>query len=190
MNRCRNCNLPEGKFNVMLNDKGLCNYCEYFAQNNQAILNFANREQLLTSRFEKVKGKYEYDAIAGLSGGKDSTYVLYQLVKKYNLNVLAVTFENGFLTDFGRENIENTVKKLGVDHLYYQPDWDIHRKFYKASVQKLGNPCIACAIGGYFLSIKGCYDRKVPFFVHGRTPFQMYRNFYKDTNDVFLAMMK
>jgi len=190
MNRCKKCSLPEGKFNVVLNASGICNYCDYFEQNKKTILNFTNRENMLARRFEKYRGKYEYDAVVGLSGGKDSTYVLCQMVNKYKLKVAAVTYDNGFLTDFAQESIKNTINKLGVDHYYYKPNWDTHKKFYKATVQKLGDPCIACAIGGYFLAIKACYENKIPFFVHGRTPFQMYRNFYKNSNDVFLTMMK
>lgn len=190
MSRCQNCNLLEGKFNVVLNEEGVCNYCEYFEQNKRYILNIHDREQLLARRLQKLKGKYEYDAVVGLSGGKDSTYILCEMVKKHNLKVLAVTFDNGFLTEFARESIENTVNKLRVDHIYYKPDWNIHKKFYRAAVQKLGDPCIACAVAGYFLAIKGCCENKVPFFVHGRTPFQMYRNFFDNSQDMFLALMK
>jgi len=188
--RCQNCNLPEGKFNVILNDKGICNYCEYFEQNKAVVRNVAGRESLLVKRIQSLKGKYDYDALIGLSGGKDSTYVAYQMVKKYNFKVMAVTLDNGFLTDFARESIKKTVQKLGIEHVYYEPDWNIYRKFYKMCVQKMGNPCIACSIGGYFLSIKGCYENKIPFFVHGRTPFQMFRNFYANTRDAFLLLMK
>jgi hypothetical protein len=190
MNRCKKCFLPEGKFNVVLNASGICNYCDYFEQNKKAIFNFTNRENMLARKFNKQRGKYEYDAIVGLSGGKDSTYVLCQIVDKYKLNVAAVTFDNGFLTDFARESVKNTISKLGVDHYYYKPNWDTYKKFYRATVQKLFDPCIACAIGGYFLAIKKCYDRQIPFFVHGRSPYQMYRNFYKNSNDVFLTMMR
>ena len=190
MTRCQICNLPDGKLHVVLNDKGICNYCEYFEQNKHVLLNFTNREQLLVKRLQELKGKYKYDAVVGLSGGKDSTYVLCQMVKKYNLNVAAVTFDNGFLTDFARESIKNTIENLGVDHYYYKPNWDAHKKFYKVVVQKWGDPCIACAIGGYFLAIKACYENKVPLFIHGRTPFQMYRNFFENSNDVFLILMK
>ena len=190
MSRCRNCNLLEGKFNVVLNEEGVCNYCEYFEQNKKYILNLHGREQLLARRLQKLKGKYEYDAVVGLSGGKDSTYVLCQMVKKHNLKVLAVTFDNGFLTEFARESIKNTVSKLGIDHFYHKPDWNIHKKFYKAAVQKLGDPCLACAVAGYFLTIKECCEKKIPFFVHGRTPFQMYRNFFENSQDMLLALMK
>jgi hypothetical protein len=190
MNRCKKCSLPEGKFNVALNASGICNYCDYFEQNKKTILNFTNQEDTLARKLEKQRGKYEYDAIVGLSGGKDSTYVLCQMVDKYKLNVAAVTYDNGFLTDFARESVKNTISKLGVDHYYYKPNWDIHKKFYRGTVRKLFDPCIACSIGGYFLAIKKCYDSQLPFFVHGRSPYQMYRNFYKNSNDVFLAMMK
>jgi len=175
---------------VVLNEEGVCNYCEYFEQNKKYILNLHGREQLLARRLQKLKGKYEYDAVVGLSGGKDSTYVLCQMVKKHNLNVLAVTFDNGFLTEFARESIKNTVSKLGIDHFYHKPDWNIHKKFYKAAVQKLGDPCLACAVAGYFLTIKECCEKKIPFFVHGRTPFQMYRNFFENSQDMLLALMK
>lgn len=190
MSRCRNCNLLEGKFNVVLNDKGICNYCQYFEQNKKDILNVANREPILARRFQKLKGKYEYDAAVGLSGGKDSTYVLYQMVKKYGLKVLAVTYDNGFLADFARESIKRTVKTLGVDHQFYKPNWNAHKKFYNVCVRELGDPCVACTIGGFFLAIKACYEGKVPFFVHGRAPSQMYRNFYENSYDTFLPMMK
>jgi hypothetical protein len=50
MGRCRKCNLLEGTFNVSLNDLGICNYCEYFEQNRQDILNISDREQRLEQR--------------------------------------------------------------------------------------------------------------------------------------------
>ena len=190
MNTCKRCLLPEGKFNVVLNDSGICNYCDYFERNKTTILDVSSRKHMLARRFEKYRGKHQYDAVVGLSGGKDSTYVLCQIVNKYKLKVAAVTYDNGFLTDFAKESIKNTVNKLGVDHYYYKPNWDTYRKFYKATVRKLFNPCIACAIGGYFLAIKACCENKIPFFIHGRTPFQMYRNFYKNSSDVFLTLMK
>jgi hypothetical protein len=190
MRRCRTCNLPEGKLEVVLNDSGVCNYCDHFERNRNGVLNITGREQVLARKLQKIKGKYEYDAAVGLSGGKDSTYVLYQMVKKYNLKVLAVTFDNGFLTDYARESVINTVKALGVEHRFYKPDWDTHRRFYQIAVRKMGNPCIACAVVGYFLSIKICCENKIPFFIHGRTPFQMYRNFHKNSKDVLLILMK
>ena len=190
MKRCVKCNLPEGKFNVVLDENGICNFCTFLDEKKNEITDYKNRERLLVQRFEKFRGKYRYDAVVGLSGGKDSTYVLCQIVRKYHLNVIAATFDNGFLTEYAKESIADTVAKLGVDHQYYKPDWENHRKLYKYATEKVGNPCIACALAGYFLAIKACYENRIPFFIHGRSPFQMYRNFHEKSNDVFLTLSK
>lgn len=187
--RCVMCNMPEEKFSVILNEKKICNYCEDFSKVKNDILNYKKKHFLFIDRLNKFRGRYKYDAIVGLSGGKDSTYVVYQLVKKYNLNILAVTYENGFLTEYAKKSVQNTVKELGVDHLLYTPNQKIHKKLYSAALKKMGDPCIACAFAGYFLAIKLCTEMKIPFFIHGRSPFQMYRNYYKENNDIFLLMM-
>jgi hypothetical protein len=54
----------------------------------------------------------------------------------------------------------------------------------------MGKPCTACALVGYFLAIKACYENRIPFFVHGRSPFQMYRNLHEKSTDVFLTLSK
>jgi hypothetical protein len=190
MERCIRCCLPAGKFNVVLNSNGTCNYCEFFEKNAGLILNIGGRDKMLANRFEALRGKYEYDAAVGLSGGKDSTYVALKLVSKYKLKILAVTYDNGFLTDYAKNSIANTVSRLGIDHIYYKPKWEAFKLYYQATVKKLFDPCIACGLGGYFLAIKACFERNIPLFVHGRTPFQMYRNFYAGSNDLFLSFMK
>lgn len=189
MKRCNICMLPEDKFNVTLNEHGVCNYCTHYDQNEEHIKSLKDREAILVNRFDKLKGKYSYDALVGLSGGKDSTYVLYQMVKKYKLKVLALTYDNGFLTDYAKESIKHTVEELGVEHVFYKPDWELHKKFYKAAIKTLGDPCMACAFGGYFLGIKICHEKRIPLFIHGRSPFQMYRNFYEGSKDIFFPMM-
>jgi hypothetical protein len=188
--KCVLCGMPSGKFRVKLNEEDICNYCSYFEKNRDTILNINGRKPLLQNRFEKVKGKYKYDAAVGLSGGKDSTYVLYKLVKEYKLKVLAITYDNGFLTDYARKSIARTIKTLKVDHMYYKPNMEVLGKFYKAAVKSYGDPCIACALGGYFLSFKVCSELWIPFFVHGRSPYQMYRNYFEGSGDVFLPIME
>jgi len=190
MKKCIKCSLTEGRYNVLLNEEGVCNYCDFYESYMGEIANFEQNEAILKRRFEKTKGKYEYDALCGLSGGKDSSYVLYQLVEKYKLNVLAVTYDHGFITDFTRNTIDKIVNKLGVKHYWYKPNWDIHKRLYKRSIEKFGDPCIACAFVGFFLSFKVCYEKQIPFFIHGRTPQQMFKNFYVGCKDMFFPIIK
>jgi hypothetical protein len=190
MPTCKRCLMPEGKFGVELNGQDTCNYCACYDLSAPVYADPEKLRPRLLERLEKVKGKYEYDAVVGISGGKDSTYVLYKLVKDYGAKVLALTYENGFLTDLGKRNIKNAVEELGVDHVFHYPDWEVHKKFYRATLEKLGDPCLACAFAGFFLAIKLCHEKKIPYFITGRSPYQMFRNLFEGSKDLFIPMMK
>ena len=187
---CRRCLLPEGKFRVRLDESGLCNYCRFWDETGASLLDFERHRHLLVDRMQRFRGHFHYDAAVGLSGGKDSAYVLHQLTTKYQANVLSITFDNGFLTDYAWRNIREIVRASGVDHFVYKPDWQAFRAFYRATVRKLGDPCVACSIGGYVLSIRGCRDVRAPFFVHGRSPMQMFRHWYPGTRDLGIDILR
>jgi tRNA(Ile)-lysidine synthase TilS/MesJ len=51
------------------------------------------------------------------SGGKDSTYTLKLIKEKYNASILAVTFNNGFISESSIQNINVVTDYLGVDSL-------------------------------------------------------------------------
>jgi len=187
---CRRCLLPEGKFNVRLDESGLCNYCRFWDETGASLLDVERHRHLLVDRLQRFRKHSHYDAAVGLSGGKDSTYVLHQLTSKYQANVLSVTFDNGFLTDYAWRNVREIVRALDVDHFVYKPDWEAFRAFYRASVRKLGDPCVACSIGGYVLSIRGCRDVRAPFFIHGRSPMQMFRHWYPGTRDLGIGILR
>ena len=187
---CRRCLLPEGKFSVHLDESGLCNYCRFWDETGASLLDVEAHRHLLVDRIQRFRGQFHYDAMVGLSGGKDSTYVLHQLRSKYQANVLSVTFDNGFLTASAWRNVREIVRALDVDHYFYKPDWEAFRAFYRASVRKLGDPCVACSIGGYVLSIRGCRDVRAPFFIHGRSPMQMFRHWYPGTRDLGIGILR
>ena len=56
----------------------------------------------LRARFEQladeVRGEPGYHGLMSWSGGKDSTYTLWLMHHKYNLRMLAFTFDNGFVS--------------------------------------------------------------------------------------------
>ncbi len=187
MATCEKCLMPEGKLNVRLDNEGVCNYCRHLDKHPTFPFN-NGKKNMLRQKLEKYAGQYDYDALVGLSGGKDSSYVAWKMKTEYGLKIKSFTFENGFLTGKARENIDRIVERIGLDHFYYKPDWGVHRSLYRAAVKILGDPCVACGFTGYFLAIKLCHELKIPFFVHGRSPFQMYRNYYKGSNDLFIQM--
>ena len=88
---CEKCLNNEYNSKTQINGDKICQQCkdhQVFSPLDDAYLN---------SLFEKTKAKNKkYDALVPLSGGKDSTYVLYLALKKYGLNVLTYTFDNAF----------------------------------------------------------------------------------------------
>jgi len=188
--RCRRCLLPEGMFHVRLDASGLCNYCRHWDATKASLLDFERHRHLLADRLKRYRDRFHYNAAVGLSGGKDSAYVLHRLTSAYGANVLAITFDNGFLTDYAWRNIREIARAAAIDHFVYRPDWEAYREFYRGALRRLGDPCVACSIGGYVLSVRGCRDLRVPFFVHGRSPMQMFRHWYPGTHDPGIRVLQ
>ena len=101
MRRCTRCILPETFPGIKFNGVGVCNYC----LNHEPVK--VRGEQELEKVLSKYRGRGEkYDCIVPISGGRDSAFVLHQIVKEYNMRTLALTFDGGFITSEGIRNIE------------------------------------------------------------------------------------
>lgn len=137
---CTRCVMDDTVKGITFDEKGECTFCKIhdelekkFPLNNEA-------PQRLQSLVEKIKqdgrGK-KYDCILGVSGGRDSTYTLYNAVK-LGLRPLAVHFDNGWNSEIAVQNIKNATKILGVDLHTHVADWeefkDLQRSFLFASV--------------------------------------------------------
>ncbi|CCK81826.1 N-acetyl sugar amidotransferase [Desulfobacula toluolica] len=144
--RCSKCILPSDFPSVHLSKDGECNYCSLFEEKKINAPRESNKDREL--KFEKIldrfKGKGQYDCLVPVSGGKDSMYVLYVLAKKYNLNILAYNFNNGFQSPLAVQNIKRAVKKLGVDLIIYKPNENMMFKFYKIFLSQAGEICGPC----------------------------------------------
>lgn len=189
-NACRRCLLPTGKLHVRLDDAGICNYCRHWDATKSSLLSHEEHRPLLVDRLGRYGERFHYDAAVGLSGGKDSAYVLHRLVSSYEANVLSVTFDNGCLSDSAWENVREIVRASGVDHFVYKPDWEAFRTFYRAALRRLGDPCVACSVGGYILSVRGCRDLRIPYFIHGRSPMQLFRSWRPGTRDPSVSILR
>ncbi|MBD3318137.1 MAG: N-acetyl sugar amidotransferase [Chitinivibrionales bacterium] len=106
----------------------------------------AERDAQLRRYVRQIKkagtGK-KYDCIVGMSGGVDSTYVAY-IAKNLGLRPLAVHVDNGWNSELAVCNIENAVKKLGIDLYTHVIDWpsfrDLQVSFLNASVSDAEMP--------------------------------------------------
>lgn len=172
--------------NISFNDKGICNYCTEYEKISDKINNKKELERLFKNRIDKIKGKHKYDVALGISGGKDSIYVLYQLINKYHLKVKTFTMDNGFLSSEAKENIDKIVKEYNVDHEYIVFDKKMLKEIYRYSMKHFLVPCIGCSYIGYAAMINYTIKIDAGICIHGRSPEQMLRKY---GNDVFTSFV-
>lgn len=65
------------------------------------------------------RGK-QYDCVIGISGGLDSTLLLYTAVRKWNLRPLVIHFDNGWNRPEAELNMQRIVELLGVNSITYR----------------------------------------------------------------------
>lgn len=149
MNSCKRCLLSTEVPGVKVSEKEICSVCENYDKQ-WGDWELRKKEKLITleKMIDRARAKKQiYDVLVPLSGGKDSCYLLYILRKKYDLKCLAVTWDNGFLTDHARLNIGNTCRILGVDHLYYGLSKPLLMKLYRYFFLNTGFFCPVCLRG-------------------------------------------
>ena len=125
MKRCTKCVLPETYPDISFDEDGVCTHCQSF----QPIV--YKGETALREVFKKSFSQSEWDCLVPLSGGRDSTYTLYQLVNKYGLRALAYNYDNGFVENVARDNIQNIADRLKVEVVYRKSEEDLQCKNIK-----------------------------------------------------------
>src|SRR3989338_3368981 len=91
LKRCSKCVMPETQEVISFDSEGVCATCRNieFKQKN---IDWDKKKNELEVLLEQYRGKYEYDCIVPFSGGKDSTYTAYSLVRDWGLKPLIVSF--------------------------------------------------------------------------------------------------
>jgi len=137
---CSRCILDDTVPELELDERQICNYCYLHDILEKQYPGGKKATVALKKLVKEIKKNGEgkrYDCIVGVSGGTDSSYVLYQAVK-CGLRPLAVHFDNGWNSEIAVSNIKKICTKLNVDLYTYVVDWEefknLQVSFLKASV--------------------------------------------------------
>lgn len=169
--KCTRCILNENYPYINFNSGGVCNYClnskKYHVEGGHRLKEI----------FNVYKGKHpKYDCVVPVSGGRDSTFVLYMLVHVYKLRVLAVHYDDGLRDEQSLLNIKNIVEKLNVDLVTVKSKRDLRVKLIKEHFrstahfgpkQFLLGICAGCAIGIRGSAYKIAMSEKIPLIIWG-----------------------
>ena len=145
-----------------------------------------NKKKEYTHKFEAlldgVRGKHDYDVIMAYSGGKDSTYTMFTLARKYGMKILALTFDNGFISPRALENIMHMTDVLGATSMILRPPSEVLKKVFKLSAEKdlfsakaldrASSICTACIGFVKSLVLKTALQMRIPLAAYGWSPGQ------------------
>lgn len=141
---CSRCIYDERVNAIQFDSDGVCNYCHQTDALQEEYGTGDIRGELEMKRIvEEIKkagiGK-KYDCVIGVSGGTDSSYMVY-LAKKWGLRPLAVHYDNTWNTAIATLNIGKVLKSLDIDLYTHVVDNtesdDIFRSFFMAGVPEI-----------------------------------------------------
>ncbi len=137
---CSRCVLDNTVQDIWFDEKGVCKYCHIHDEMDKMHPLEIRIEKEFEKKIEQIKysgNNRKYDCIAGVSGGRDSTYTLLTAVR-LGLRPLAVHFDNGWNSDISVQNIKKACEILNVELYTIVADWeefkDLQLSFLKASV--------------------------------------------------------
>jgi len=146
--RCTRCIMDNSSDNtIVFDENGYCNYCKS-ALASESVRYFPNEEgaRKLDELIKQIKNENkdkEYDCLMGVSGGLDSSYLLY-LGYKWGLRVICVHIDDGFDSNISKCNLEKLKQATGFNFINICPDQmqynALTKAYMKAGVPKLAIP--------------------------------------------------
>lgn len=171
---CVKCVLNTNFPSVRLDDSGVCNYCR-----RDDSLGTVLAEPTAVAPEASPEG---YHVILAYSGGKDSSYTLAMLRQEYNLRVLALTVDNGYLSEETLPNVKRVCASLGVDSLVVAPSQDLldqtfryandHAHLPMRSLERASAICTYCIGLVKMIVYREAILRRIPWIAFGWTPGQ------------------
>lgn len=174
--RCSACVMPTSPAGGAVNEAGECFWCQS---------NFPNYTTKGEERLREIIERSKSDAgaadcLVGLSGGKDSSFVVMEMKRKYGLRVEAFTYVHGGLTDFALDNARKVARVLDVKHHIVSLPDDKHLKLFKAYFEAwiasedpvaAAMTCVACK-HLHYLGTRLAAERKIPLMVWAESPLE------------------
>lgn len=123
---------------IKFDERGWCNACQWAEK--KRTLDWGSRQkelQRLLDKHRRIDGRF--DCLVPVSGGKDGSYVAYNLQHKYGMNPLAVTVTPALPLALGEENLKAFVGS-GYNHVSINPDPNAMRTLNRTGFIEMGFP--------------------------------------------------
>ena len=134
--------------NIKFNKSGESHYYTNFIKNIIPVWKNDNSKfyqlEKIADKIKKDSKKNDFDCIIGISGGVDSSYLVYLAKEILGLRPLIYHVDAGWNSQLAVSNIEKIIDKLNLDlhtDVIYWPEMkDLQLSFFKAQVPHLDTP--------------------------------------------------
>ena len=182
VHHCTRCGLASNVPGTSYDADGVCSVCrgyDAYADKARSYFKTASEFQNVVAAMKAARTG-AYDCLVLLSGGKDSTYMLYQLCH-IGLHPLVFTLDNGFISDAAKTNIRRVVQALDVELLVgTTPHMN---EIFVDSLKRFANVCNGCFKTIYTLATNLAHERGIRFIVTGLSRGQFFET--RLTEEVF-----
>lgn len=131
--RCIECILPKTARRIQFDEEGRCELCRRNAVRKDSDAGRSDHVQRHIDEIKEMGKGRPYDTVVGLSGGRDSSFLLYVLVKQHGLRCLAAYHRTPFTPDVIDENVRALTDRLNVPLV----EMDISREQHKLWCRKM-----------------------------------------------------
>ncbi|MGA1235730.1 MAG: amino acid adenylation domain-containing protein [Limisphaerales bacterium] len=165
LQHCIDCGLPSNYPGASFDGQGRCHLCRGFSTYQARVADyFLPMDELRQLIGDTAVSPGGYDCMMLLSGGKDSTYALCQLVDM-GCKVYGFTLDNGYISEQAKSNIARVVQALGIDHCFATTP--AMNAIFADSLQRFSNVCNGCFKTVYTLAVKKADEMGIPLIVTG-----------------------
>ena len=154
---CSNCLTMSTRPRITFDSRGWCNACVW-TEKKKSFDWEARQVELLHLLDRHRSSDSEFDCLVPLSGGKDGSYVAYNLKHKYGMNPLCVTVTPALPLPLGDQNLRSFVES-GYNHISINPNYEAMRALNKAGFVEMGFPYY-----GWLISIHTAVIRMATVF--------------------------
>jgi len=166
---CSRCLYPSTKPDLWFKD-GVCGACHAFDL--RSNYDWSSGKQVFRDLLRDNKKNPRYDCIVPVSGGKDSTYQVWRVLKE-GFNPLCVTAPTDQLTALGRANIEN-LKSLGCDYIEISVNREVRRKINRHAFFAVGDIQWPEHLLIYTIPVRAAVQFQIPVILWGECPQREY----------------
>ena len=162
---CNNCLNMSTRPRITFDSRNWCNACQWMEE--KTTMDWRLREKELIQLLDKHRSTAgDFDCIVPVSGGKDGSYVAYNLKHKYGMNPLTVTVKPALSLDVGDKNLFNFIQS-GYSHIHISCNPVILDRLNKYGFIEKGFPYYGWLIAIFTAVIRTAVNFKIPLIFYG-----------------------